>query len=268
MIMTGNRQDLPVQARMAVLPQLRHWVLWPVIAAALTLASGLVLVRVRGLTAAELGVDQSLSRDHSPVFAFLALAVDTVFSPAGGVIMIGLLCLFLLLVRRSPVNAVATGAVASAGWLSAELFKVLVARHRPPPDSLSDPLLPEPGTGSFPSGHTALAVSLAIAVFLLARGTRWQWPALAGGTVVAAGVAASRVYLGVHYPSDVAASFLAAGAAIAFFTGLWNRYGLAVLTRIPLLKRLGPIPRPEPLAGAGGKHSSSWRKNGKMGRHG
>jgi membrane-associated phospholipid phosphatase len=238
----ATSQALPAQARMAVLPQLRHWVLWPVATAALTLAAGLVLVQRRGFTTAELGVDQALSRGHSPVPTFLALAAAAVFSPAGGVVMIALLCLFLLVVRRSPVNALATGAVASVGWLSVEVFKVLVDRHRPDAALLADPLLPEPGTGSFPSGHTALAVSLAIAVFLLARGTRWQWPALAGGALVAVGVAASRVYLGVHYPTDVAASFLAAGAAIAFFTGVWNRFGVVVLSRLPLLDRFGPVP--------------------------
>jgi undecaprenyl-diphosphatase len=229
---------------MAVLPQLRHWILWPAIAAAATLAAGLVLVRVRALAGVELGVDQALSRDHSRALTFLALAIAKVFSPPGGVIMIALLCLFILFVRRSPVNAVATGAVASAGWLSAEVFKVLVDRHRPDPAALADPLLPEPGTGSFPSGHTALAVSLALAVFLLARGTRWQWPALAGGAAVSLAVAASRVYLGVHYPTDVTASFVTSGAAVAFLTGLWNRYGLAVLARIPLLDRIGPVPAP------------------------
>jgi len=235
-------QALPAQARMAVLPQLRHWVLWPALTAVLTLAAGLLLAHRRGLATAELGIDQALSRGHSPVPTDLALAAAAVFSPAGGVLMIALLCLFLLVVRRSPVNALATGAVASAGWLSAEVFKVLVDRHRPDAALLADPLLPEPGTGSFPSGHTALAVSLAIAVFLLARGTRWQWPALAGGALVAIGVAASRIYLGVHYPTDVAASFLVVGSSIAFFSGIWNRFGAAVLSRLPLLDRFGPVP--------------------------
>jgi undecaprenyl-diphosphatase len=230
---------------MAVLPQIRHWVIWPLLLAAVTLAVGLTLKSVRALTAADLGVDQALSRDHSPVLTSLALATATVFSPAGGVVMIAVLCLFLLFVRRSPVNAVATGAVASAGWLSSEVFKVIVARHRPDAAALFDPLVPESGSGSFPSGHTCLAVSLAVAVFLLARGTRWQWAALAGGAAVSVGVAASRVYLGVHYPTDVAASFIVSGTGILFCTGLWNRYGLKILVRIPLLGRLGPIPAPQ-----------------------
>ncbi|MDQ6752919.1 MAG: phosphatase PAP2 family protein [Actinomycetota bacterium] len=230
---------------MAVLPQIRHWVLWPLLLAAFTLTVGLTLKSARALTAADLGVDQAFSRDHSPVLTFLALATAAVFSPAGGVVMIAVLCLFLLFVRRSPVNAVATGAVASAGWLSSEVFKVLVARHRPEAAVLFDPLVREPGTGSFPSGHTSLAVSLAVAVFLLARGTRWQWAALACGAAVAVGVAVSRVYLGVHYPTDVAASFIVSGTGILFCTGWWNRYALKVLVRVPWLDRLGPIPAPQ-----------------------
>lgn len=240
----GTLQGFSGRTRMVVLPQIRHWVIWPLLLSVVTLAVGLVLKSVRALTVADLGVDQAFSRDHSPVLTSLALATATVFSPAGGVVMIALLCLLLLFVRRSPVNAVATGAVASAGWLSSEVFKVLVARHRPEAAALFDPLVQEPGTGSFPSGHTCLAVSLAVAVFLLARGTRWQWAAVAGGAAVSVGVAVSRVYLGVHYPTDVAASFIVSGTGILFCTGLWNRYALKVLVRIPLLDRLGPIPAP------------------------
>jgi hypothetical protein len=153
----GTLQGLSGRTRMVVLPQIRHWVIWPLLLAVVTLAVGLTLKSVRALTAADLGVDQAFSRDHSPVVTSLALAASTLFSPAGGVVMIAVLSLFLLFVRRSPVNAVATGAVASAGWLSSEVFKVLVARHRPEAAALFDPLVPEPGTGSFPGGHSAPA---------------------------------------------------------------------------------------------------------------
>ncbi len=122
--------------------------------------------------------------------------------------MLARVCLFLLVVRTSPVNAIAVGAVTSAGWLSSEAFNVIVSRHRPDPTALADPMVPEFGTDSFPSGHTALAVSLAAALYLPARGTRWERFTLFEGLMVALAVAASHVYLGVHYPSDVAASFL------------------------------------------------------------
>jgi membrane-associated phospholipid phosphatase len=227
---------------MATLPQLRHWIVLPLVFAALSVAAGLTLGSVPALTAADLSVDAELSHSHSPPLTAIALFFNVVFSPVGGVLMIAALCLFLLFARRSPVNAVATGLVASAAWVSSELIKLVVARHRPDSAALFDPLTPEPGTDSFPSGHTALAAALAIAVFLLSRGTRWQWPALVTGALVAVAVALSRVYLGVHYPTDVAASFLSSLTGASFITGLWNTYGLAVLARIPFLARAGPVP--------------------------
>ncbi|UTT69427.1 phosphatase PAP2 family protein [Arthrobacter sp. DNA4] len=230
--------------RMAALPQLRHWIAVPVTAAVLIVAAGLALRFIPALTSADMSVDAELSHDHTAPLTGVAMFINVVFSPAGGVLMIAALCLYLLLVRRSPVNAVATGLVAAGGWVSSELFKVLVARHRPDSTALFNPLIPEPGTDSFPSGHVALASALAIAVFLLARGTKWQRPAAILGIVVAVAVAFSRVYLGVHYPTDVTASFLTAATGAAFLTGLWNRFGLALLARIPFLAKLGPVPAP------------------------
>jgi len=230
---------------MAVLPQLRHWIGVPLVAAALIVAGGLALRFIPALTSADMSVDAELSRDHTPPLTGVAMVINVVFSPAGGVLMIAALCLYLLLVRRSPVNAFATGVVAAGGWVSSELFKVLVARHRPDSTALFNPLIPEPGTDSFPSGHVALASALAIAVFLLARGTRWQRPAAVLGIIIAVVVALSRVYLGVHYPTDVTASFLSAATGAAFLTGLWNRFGLSLLSRVPLLAKFGPIPAPK-----------------------
>jgi membrane-associated phospholipid phosphatase len=230
---------------MAVLPQLRHWIAVPVIAAILIVAGGLALRFVPALTTADMSVDAELSHDHTPPLTAVAMFINVVFSPAGGVLMIAALCLYLLLVRHSPVNAIATGLVAAGGWVSSELFKLLVARHRPDSTALYNPLIPEPGTDSFPSGHAALASALAIAVFLLARGTWWQRPAAVLGIAVAVLVALSRVYLGVHYTTDVTASFLTAATGAVFLTGLWNRYGLTLLARLPILAKLGPIPAPQ-----------------------
>jgi undecaprenyl-diphosphatase len=56
-----------------------------------------------------------------------------------------------------------------------------------------------PPTSSFPSGHTAVAVAGAIAVSQLLPGARVAW------WLLAATIAISRVYVGVHFPSDVLA---------------------------------------------------------------
>lgn len=232
------------RTRLGRLPQLRHWIALPLVFAILIVAAGLTMRSVPAFTAADFSVDAALSHHHTPPRTAIALFVNVAFSPAAGVLMITGIVLFVLFVRRSPVNAVATGAVAAGSWVSSELFKLVVARHRPDSTALFDPLTPEPGTDSFPSGHTALAVALVIALFLLARGTRWQWTVLVVGAAVATTVALSRVYLGVHYPTDVTASFLTSVTGACFITGLWNRYGLALLARLPFLARLGPIPGP------------------------
>lgn len=62
-----------------------------------------------------------------------------------------------------------------------------------------------PDEFSFPSGHTAGAVIMATLL-----GTLFPW-AMSPAVIWAIGVGLSRVYLGVHYPSDVLA-----GAALGF----------------------------------------------------
>lgn len=86
--------------------------------------------------------------------------------------------------------------------------KQLFARERP---SLWEAIAPET-TFSFPSGHAMGSMTLAMVLVLLAWRTRWRWwvalPML--GFVLMVGL--SRVYLGVHYPSDILAGWAAACA--------------------------------------------------------
>jgi len=88
--------------------------------------------------------------------------------------------------------------------------KLLVSRPRPP----AGEALTQASGFSFPSGHAAAAVAVyAVLALLLARRCRGRTRialALAGGLIVLA-VGASRVYLGVHYPTDVVAGWLTGG---------------------------------------------------------
>ncbi|HYH52510.1 MAG TPA: endonuclease/exonuclease/phosphatase family protein [Solirubrobacterales bacterium] len=112
-----------------------------------------------------------------------------------------LACLVLTL-RRRYADALTIGVGTFGAVLIATLDKNLVDRARPPVHHLQDI-----GEASFPSGHatqsTAFLVSLLIVLFA-AHPPRW----IRIGTVIAStllilSIGISRVYLGVHYPSDV-----------------------------------------------------------------
>ncbi|MEU3456681.1 phosphatase PAP2 family protein [Micromonospora sp. NPDC006766] len=87
----------------------------------------------------------------------------------------------------------------------------LVERPRPPVEHL-DGRLP---TSSYPSGHIAATICLwsAMAIIVFARTDRWwRWLFVALAVIMPVGVATSRMYRGMHHPTDfVGAILLAAG---------------------------------------------------------
>jgi undecaprenyl-diphosphatase len=111
--------------------------------------------------------------------------------------------------RRWGVFALTVIAIALADWSSMGL-KSLINRPRPPlryPEPKT--LVPLPHDASFPSGHAA--TSFAAATML-----SFAFPRLAPLLyVLAAAVAFSRVYVGVHYPLDVVG-----GAALGVLIGV------------------------------------------------
>jgi diacylglycerol kinase family enzyme len=109
--------------------------------------------------------------------------------------------------RRAGLRGV--GSLAGASLLSNAVLKPLFDRGRPPVDPLLPPPLRRmPWTSSFPSGHSASAAAFAVGAALERPRTLFVLAPLA------AAVAYSRVYLGVHHKSDVLAG-VAVGAGVA-----------------------------------------------------
>ena len=113
-----------------------------------------------------------------------------------------LVCCLTLCRRRHWASALAVALSTLGAQVIIDLDKLMVGRHRPPLRHL------DRVTGhSFPSGHTgqtaALCTVLLIEGFVLGAPRRLMYVATVAGGVLIACVAFSRVYLAVHYPSDV-----------------------------------------------------------------
>jgi undecaprenyl-diphosphatase len=229
--------ERPARSRLLELPELRHWIAVPFGMSIIVFALGLAAM-TPAYQASELAIDQRLSTEHVAWLNAVSLAIEQVFGPRGAVAILVLLLVGLWVVRRTPVDAIAVVGVTAFGWVFSLIFKYAIHRHRPDPGLLADPLSPDMDPNSFPSGHVCFAVSLTIALYFLLRHRRWSPWILVAGFAVAAFAAWTRVYVGVHYPMDVLASFPASIAGILLFSGIWNRLAPPVLGKLPFIARL------------------------------
>lgn len=153
----------------------------------------------------------AVRRWRSPLRTAVARALTRVGDASSWTILgVGLLA---TLTRTGVHLGLRLGAATGLGTLLSQALKRSLTRARP--DTAIEgfeALASNPDRFSFPSGHTAAAVSVAVA---------WAGEPFALGplsTLLATGIALSRVYLGAHYPFDVAA-----GATLGVFAGLAAR---------------------------------------------
>ena len=121
--------------------------------------------------------------------------------------------------RMLPLYAFITLVALGLTSLVTDQLKQLFDRPRPPYGEDSIPSLVDiPTSASFPSGHASTSFAAAVALAVLVP--KWRVPALG----LAALVAFSRVYLGVHYTLDVLAGALLGaviGLAVARAAQRW-----------------------------------------------
>ena len=127
--------------------------------------------------------------------------------------MLWIVLTILLLIPKKTRRAGMASAVALVLSLLCTniVLKHLVSRPRPWLDVVGlIPLVAEPDPNSFPSGHTSAALAAACAWWRTLPARWMKWLALAMAVLMGL----SRLYVGVHYPSDVLA-----GALVGMFCG-------------------------------------------------
>lgn len=132
-----------------------------------------------------------------------------------------LVCLLLLLRRRgfdALFWALATGGAALLNMLAKHSY----ARIRP---DLWVSIAPETSF-SFPSGHAMQSTALVAGLVVLLWPTAARLPILLVGVPFAALVGVSRIYLGVHYPSDILAGWAASTAWVIGLSFLFYRHAV------------------------------------------
>jgi len=138
-----------------------------------------------------------------------------------GVVPADVVVILVLAVRRKLREGLFAGFAIIGSALLNLGAKQLFARARP---SLWESIAPE-SSFSFPSGHAMGSMTLACVLVLLAWHTRWRWPVLAATSIFVVLVGLSRVYLGVHFPSDILAGWAAAITWTAVMYLLVFQYG-------------------------------------------
>ena len=159
-------------------------------------------------------VNRELAAERTDGRTGLSLVFSTIASTEMIIAVTAVAAIVLALTgRRWREPLFLIGAV-SAQALVFLLTTLAIDRQRPAVERL-DGSLP---TSSFPSGHTSAAVALycGLALLLAARTSK---PAVRAGwwallLLVPLGVALSRMYRGMHHPSDVTASFLNGAACL------------------------------------------------------
>lgn len=164
------------------------------------------VVRHGRLTVFDVAVMEWFHHHQTPFGAHLFVAITSIGAPIT-IGAIGVIVALVLLVRRERILLIAWLAALVGGTLLDEVLKITIRRPRPPYAAAFLQRL----TFSFPSGHAAGALlgygmlAYLLVVRVHSRAARMTVVGIAAVLVVAIGF--SRVYLGVHYVSDVVAGY-------------------------------------------------------------
>jgi undecaprenyl-diphosphatase len=198
------------------------------LAGALGLASLLVVLFAN--IAEEILEGDTLGGDEAVLYRLNAMstplldAVIPYVTDLGGPLFAIAIAIVLIFIyyRRKKWNAVLQIGVGLGGvGLLSTLLKLLFGRDRP---QLWERLI-DASNYSFPSGHAAFSSALALTIILLAWHTKYRTATLIAGCIYVIVIGLTRLYLGVHYPTDILAGWCLGFGWVLLVAALLGLFG-------------------------------------------
>lgn len=141
----------------------------------------------------------------------------------GGAIAVASISLALVvycILKKQYHRAVFVAAAVGGAALLNLLLKLVFERERP---DLWEVLITETSF-SFPSGHAMASSALALTIVALAWKTRWRYAIIFAACLYGLVIGFSRLYLGVHFPTDVIGGWIVSAAWVSVVTAIMYTY--------------------------------------------
>lgn len=145
-----------------------------------------------------------------------------VITHVGGAKIVFVLTVLAIILIKGLKNKLflLTGVVGTAGLNV--VLKHIVQRER----TNINRLIPEKGY-SFPSGHSMMSMAfygmLIFLIFKYVKNTALKWTLIVILTILLSTIGITRIYLGVHYPSDVIGGFVVSLTYLFILTEIYNK---------------------------------------------
>ncbi len=147
-------------------------------------------------------IDARISSSNTPIMEFFTFLGTHIFLIPANLLLTG----WFLFIKDRHWNSIKIPAVALSSLLLMFILKLIFQRGRP-----LDPLLQQAKGYSFPSGHALMAVTfygLLIVIVWQSTKSKWlKWSLSVMLVFLIIIIGLSRIYLRVHYASDVLAGF-------------------------------------------------------------
>jgi membrane-associated phospholipid phosphatase len=204
------------------IPAVKRPILWIVLSLLVVAGIGIWGLAAPAARASQLDLIVWLNKAGNPALDHMTTVVEDFLSPKYAIVITVVLAVIFWIGTRSWLTGLGFGLAVAFAWLPVGALKVVFQEARPAADGLLREAVPSQDFSSFPSGHMSFAIGIVYAIYLIFNSTKAKSWVIALGAIFIVFVAYARLYVGVHYLTDVLASVFASIAGILIFNLVWT----------------------------------------------